>query len=143
MPLLDLEALESSFELVAPHGDELMDTFYAQLFESVPAVVPLFAGVDLRSQKAMFLRALVLLRASLRDIDAILPALRELGARHVEYGARPEHYPIAGAILIGAMADVAGPRWTAAHEAAWTTALQVVITNMLDGAEAAAPASAA
>jgi hypothetical protein len=28
----DLEALETSFGLVAPHGDALMDTFYARLF---------------------------------------------------------------------------------------------------------------
>jgi hypothetical protein len=31
MPL-DLEALETSVDLVAPHGDELMDPFYARLF---------------------------------------------------------------------------------------------------------------
>jgi hypothetical protein len=29
MPL-DLEALETSFDLLAPPGDELMDTFYAR-----------------------------------------------------------------------------------------------------------------
>jgi hypothetical protein len=28
----ELEALETSFDLVAPHGDELMDTFSARLF---------------------------------------------------------------------------------------------------------------
>jgi hypothetical protein len=27
---LDLEALETSFDLVAPRGDELMDDFYAR-----------------------------------------------------------------------------------------------------------------
>ena len=36
----------------------------------------------------------MLLRKSLRDLDAIVPTLRELGARHVAYGARPEHYPV-------------------------------------------------
>jgi len=33
---------------VAPRGDELMDEFYARLFESAPAVRPLFAGTDLK-----------------------------------------------------------------------------------------------
>jgi hemoglobin-like flavoprotein len=48
---LDLEALETSFDLVAPRGDELMDVFYARLFAAAPAV-KLFAGTDLKKQKA-------------------------------------------------------------------------------------------
>src|SRR5436190_10322017 len=80
---LDLGALETSFDLVAPRGDELMDEFYRRLFETAPAVKPLFAATDLRRQKAMLLGTLVLLRKSLRDLDTIVPKLRELGARHV------------------------------------------------------------
>ena len=52
-------SLETSFDLVAPHGDELMDVFYARLFAAAPGVRPLFAGTDLRRQKAMLLGALV------------------------------------------------------------------------------------
>jgi hemoglobin-like flavoprotein len=106
---LNLNALEESFDLVAPRGDELMDVFYSRLFAAAPAVKPLFAGTDLRRQKGMLLSALVLLRKSLRDLGAIVPALRELGARHVAYGARPEHYPVVGEVLIASMAEVAGP----------------------------------
>jgi hypothetical protein len=29
---MDLDALETSFDLIAPRGDELMDVFYARLF---------------------------------------------------------------------------------------------------------------
>jgi globin len=92
---LNLEALETSFDLVAPRGDELMDEFYSRLFAAAPAVKPLFPK-DMRRQKTMLLGALVLLRKSLRDLDAIVPKLRELGARHVAYGAQPEHYPVVG-----------------------------------------------
>jgi hemoglobin-like flavoprotein len=69
---LDLEAQEASFDLVAPSGDELMDVFYAKLFETAPAVKPLFARTDLKKQKAMLLGTLVLLRKSLRDLDSVL-----------------------------------------------------------------------
>ena len=88
---LNLKALETSFDLVAPRGDELMDVFYARLFAAAPAVKPLFAETDLKKQKTMLLGTLVLLRKSLRDLDAIAPKLRELGARHVAYSAQPEH----------------------------------------------------
>jgi hypothetical protein len=55
-------ALEASFDLVAPHGEELMDEFYARLFETAPAVVPLFGAADLERQKARLLRTLVVVR---------------------------------------------------------------------------------
>jgi nitric oxide dioxygenase len=131
---LDLQALEESFDLVAPRGDELMNTFYARLFTAAPAVKPLFAGTDLRRQKGMLLGALVLLRKSLRDLGAIVPKLRELGARHVDYGARPEHYPVVGAVLIASMAEIAGDAWRPEYERAWAAAFDVVAGAMLDGA---------
>lgn len=133
---LDLEALETSFDLVAPRGDELMDEFYSRLFAAAPAVRPLFP-TDMKRQKTMLLGALVLLRKSLRDLDGIVPKLRDLGARHVAYGARPEHYPVVGATLIGSMAALAGPAWRPEYEQAWSAAFEVVATVMLEGAAAA------
>jgi hemoglobin-like flavoprotein len=139
---LNLDALETSFDLVAPRGDELMDEFYSRLFAAAPEVRPLFPN-DMRRQKTMLLGALVLLRKSLRDLDAIVPKLRQLGARHVAYGAQPAHYPVVGSALIAAMAAVAGADWKGEHEAAWAEAFDVVATTMLEGAEDAALAAAA
>jgi hemoglobin-like flavoprotein len=134
---LDIDALETSFDRIAPRGDDLMHTFYARLFATAPAVRPLFAGTDLRHQKRMLLSALVLLRKSLRDLDAILPTLHALGARHVAYGAEASHYPVVGAVLIASMAEIAGPAWRDEYEDAWAEAFSVVAGAMLDGAAAA------
>ena len=133
---MDLDALETSFDLVAPRGDELMDAFYSRLFAAAPAVRPLFAHTDMRKQKAMLLGALVLVRRSLRNLPSIVPKLHELGARHVEYGAEPAHYPVVGAALIAAMAEVAGPDWRPEYEAAWSEAYSVVSGAMIAGAAA-------
>jgi hemoglobin-like flavoprotein len=133
---MDHDALETSFDLVAPHGDELMDVFYARLFATAPAVRPLFADTDMQQQKAMLLSALVLLRRSLRNLPAITPTLQQLGARHVEYGAEPSHYPVVGAVLIASMAEVAGPAWRPEYEDAWAEAYSVVSGAMLSGAAA-------
>jgi hemoglobin-like flavoprotein len=136
MPL-ELDTLETSFDIVAPHGEALVDVFYARLFAVAPAVEPMFAATDLRRQKSMLLATLVLLRKSLRNLDAIVPALRGLGARHVAYGARPEHYPVVGEVLIASMADVAGDAWRTEYERAWAAAFDVVAGVMLEGAAAA------
>jgi len=139
---LDLQALETSFDLVAPRGDELMDEFYARLFAAAPGVRPLFPE-DMQRQKTMLLGALVLLRKSLRNLDAIVPKLRDLGARHVAYGARPEHYPVVGAVLIASMAAVAGDEWMPEHESAWGAAFEIVAATMIEGAAQAELGTAA
>ena len=133
---LDVTSLETSFDLVAPRGDELMDVVYARLFAAAPAVRPLFAGTDLARQKQMLLGALVLLRKSLRNLDPVVPKLRELGARHVAYGAEPEHYAVVGQVLIASMAEVAGDAWRVEYAQAWAAAYRVVAAAMLDRAAA-------
>jgi hemoglobin-like flavoprotein len=120
-----------------------MDVFYKRLFATAPAVKPLFAGSDLRRQKAMLLGTLVLLRKSLRDLDAIVPKLRALGARHVAYGAQPDHYPVVGEVLIAAMGEIAGEAWRPEYERAWAAAFDVVAGAMLDGASSVPLAVAA
>jgi methyl-accepting chemotaxis protein len=133
---IDVEKLEESFDLVAPQGDELMRVFYDNLFEAAPAVKPLFEKVDMDGQRAALLNMLLVLRESLRDLDDIVPDLEELGARHVDYGAQPEHYPVVGEVLIGSMAQVAGDAWKPEYTAAWEEAFPVVQGVMLQGAAA-------
>jgi methyl-accepting chemotaxis protein len=131
---MDLQALETSFDLVAPRGDDLVDTFYARLFAAEPDVQPLFDGTDMDEQKTKLLATLVLLRKSLRDLGAVVPKLRELGRRHRDYGAYPEHYALVKAVLIDSMAEVAGPTWRPEYTSAWSDALDVVAETMLEGA---------
>jgi hemoglobin-like flavoprotein len=133
---IDVEMLEESFDLVAPQGDELMRVFYENLFRAAPAVQPLFAKVDMDGQRAALLNMLLVLRESLRDLDDIVPDLEELGARHVDYGAKAEHYPVVGEVLIGSMEQVAGDAWKPEYTAAWAEAFPVVQGVMLSGAAA-------
>jgi hemoglobin-like flavoprotein len=133
-PTLDIDALETSFDLIAVRGDELIDDFYARLFAAAPAVRPLFSS-NMTRQKAMLLSALVLVRKLLRDLDSLVPTLRDLGARHVGYGARPEHYAVVGETLIGSMAAIAGQAWKPEYERAWSAALGLISAVMLEGAQ--------
>ena len=138
---LNIDALETSFDHIAARGDELVDVFYQRLFAVAPGVQPLFADTDLKRQKGMLLATLVLLRRSLRDLDPVTPKLRDMGARHVRYGALPEHYPVVGEVLIASMAEIAGDAWTLEHELAWTEAFGVVAGVMLEGADSVATAA--
>jgi methyl-accepting chemotaxis protein len=137
---LEVEILEESFDLVAPQGDELMVRFYDRLFEVAPAVKPLFANVDMDRQRKALLNMLVIIRESLRDLDDVVPDLQALGAKHLEWGAKPEHYPVVGEVLLGEMAALGGDAWKPKYTAAWQEAYGVVQDVMLAGAAAATTA---
>jgi hemoglobin-like flavoprotein len=113
-----------------------MRKFYDRLFEVAPSVQPLFADVDMERQRQALLKMLVVLRESLRDLEDIVPDLEDLGARHVEYGAQPEHYPVVGEVLIASMAEIAGDAWKPEYTAAWQEAYGVVQDVMVSGASA-------
>jgi hemoglobin-like flavoprotein len=134
---LDVKQLETSFDLLAPRGEELVEVFYRNLFETAPEVRPLFAKTDMKRQRAMLLAALVLLRNSLRDLDALVPKLQAMGARHAGYGVTPEMYPLVGQVLLASMAELAGDAWNTGLADAWAEAYGVVAAAMLDGADAA------
>ena len=135
---LRVDLLEESFDLVVVRGDDLTEEFYRGVFARAPQLRDLFAGVSMSLQKLKFLSTLVILRMSLRDIEAVMPALEALGARHVGYGALPEHYPIIWAALLDAMEAVGGQRWTPAYSAAWAELYALVEEAMLRGAVATA-----
>src|SRR5215216_5366639 len=121
---MNIEHLETSFDLIAPRGDELVDDLYGRLFVLAPHVRKLFPA-DLTAQRSMVLAVLVLLRKSLRDLDRIVPTLRALGARHIAYGAEPEHYALVGQALIESMTAIAGDEWRTEYANAWSAAWDV------------------
>jgi methyl-accepting chemotaxis protein len=131
---LQIGILEESYDLIAPRSEALVERFYERLFAFAPEVKPLFAWTDPRRQRQKLLATLVLLRKSLRNFASIEPALRAMGARHVAYGVRPEHYTIVSTTLVTTMAEIGGSAWTAEYTRAWMDAFQVVQDTMLSGA---------
>jgi len=139
---LKVELLEKSFALVAPKAQELADAFYSSLFADYPAVKPLFAKVALPEQKKKLLASLALVVNNLRKPKVLVPALEDMGLRHVDYGARKEHYPAVGATLLKSLAKVAGKAWNKELEQAWSEAYAEITRMMLAGAKKAATVGA-
>ena len=54
-----IERLETSFNLLAPRGPELVDRFYAHLFSKHPALRPMFPA-EMNEDKNKLLASLVL-----------------------------------------------------------------------------------
>ncbi len=129
---LDVETLETSFAAIAPRAEELVARFYSELFCRHPAVEPLFDGTDIRTQQGKLLAALKLVVENVRKPEKLLPVLREMGRRHEEYGAIPEHYGAVAETLLDVMSEVAGDAWTGKVETAWSNALGLIAETMLN-----------
>ena len=131
---LKINLLEESFQAVAPKGDELVDTFYRNLFADYPQVKPLFENADMADQKKKLLASLKLVVDNLRRPDVLGPALEQLGSRHVDYGTQEEHYPAVGATLLKSLAEIAGDLWNDEFNQAWAEAYEEISKLMIAGA---------
>ncbi|NEQ50936.1 MAG: globin [Leptolyngbya sp. SIO3F4] len=132
---LNVDLLEQSFALVAPKADDLVSTFYDNLFTDYPDAKPLFEHTDMAKQKQMLKGGLVMVVENLRKPDVLGKALKGLGARHVKYGALPAHYPLVGNSLLKTLEQYAGSAWTADVKQAWVDAYGAITELMLEGAE--------
>jgi nitric oxide dioxygenase len=101
--------VQQTFGQAAPIADKTAEIFYDRLFEVAPAVKPLFQG-DMAEQRRKLMAMLAVVVHGLSDLPSILPAASALAKRHVDYGARPEHYSRGRR---GAVVDAAARTWAA------------------------------
>ena len=132
---LPVELLEQSFEAIKPQADAFVTSFYDNLFTAYPEARPLFANTNMQEQKKKLLSTLVLVVDSLRQPDIMSSALRGLGAKHIKYGALPEHYPLVGNALLATFEQYLQEKWTPQVKQAWVDAYNAITELMLDGAE--------
>ena len=64
----------------------------------------------------------------------MLPAASALAKRHVNYGAKPEHYPVVGAALLWTLEKGLGEAWTPEVAEAWTAAYGTLSGYMISEA---------
>lgn len=132
---LKVELLEESFEAIKPQADEFVNSFYENLFTTYPEAKPLFAHSNMAEQKKKLLASLVLVVENLKKPDVLSDTLRGLGARHVKYGALPEHYPLVGHSLLTTFEQYLQDKWTPEVKQAWVDAYGAITELMLDGAD--------
>ena len=111
--------VQQTFAQVVPVADQAAETFYRRLFDVAPAVKPLFRG-DMTEQRRKLMASLAVVVRGLSDLPSILPAASALAKRHVDYGAKPEHYPVVGEALLWTLARALGSRWTPEVASAWS-----------------------
>ena len=127
-----ISLIRSTFEKVEP--DSAAASFYDRLFEIAPDVRDLFPS-DLTAQGQKLMATLSFVVNGLDDIDAILPAVRDLGIRHIDYGTDPAHYDAVGDALLWTLEQGLGSAFTQQAKMAWNEAYSLIAATMIAAAE--------
>jgi methyl-accepting chemotaxis protein len=125
--------LRKTFAIVERQSHVAALVFYQRLFELNPMLRPLFK-TDIELQAAKLMDMLSSALSLLEKPEALSETLEELGARHVTYGVRTEHYETVGEALLAMLSTVLGKDFTADTRRAWTELYQLIATTMLRGA---------
>ena len=124
--------IRTSFADISAEPRALAGRFYAELFAAAPHLRGLFP-VDLTSLQGHFEAALALVIRNLEEMRTLEQPLRDLGAQHVGWGAKPEDYLIVREALIRAIRG-SSAEWNETVETDWRRAITAIAVPMLEGA---------
>jgi hemoglobin-like flavoprotein len=142
MTPVEISLVKDSFRKVLPIADQAAALFYARLFELDPALRHLFRG-NMVEQGRKLMTMIATAVASLERLDTIVPAVRQLGARHSGYNVREEHYATVGAALLWTLEKGLAADFTPAVRDAWTNTYTLLANTMIEAQREAAALTAA
>ena len=129
----NISLVQESWKQVVPIADQAAALFYDELFALDPSLKKLFKG-DMKAQGRKLTSMLNTAVVNLARLDAILPAVEDLGRRHVGYGVEPAHYGTVGTALIATLEKGLGGGFTPDVRAAWVEAYTTLAAAMQDAA---------
>jgi nitric oxide dioxygenase len=135
-----VKLVQESFSKVVPISEVASVIFYDRLFEVAPAVKAMFPA-DMSQQRKKLMMMLAAVVKGLGNLDSILPTASALAKRHVDYGAKPEHYPVVGGALLWTLEKGLGEAWTPDVADAWTAAYGTLSGYMISEAYGRAEAA--
>jgi len=127
------DIVQTTFERIARFGPHAAATFYAELFAIEPTLKDLFTG-DMIAQGEKLMNMLAHAVAGLSTPETIVPVLRELAARHLDYNVEARHYQVVGTALMRTLRHELGADFTPEARAAWAAAYQFISDFMLEAA---------
>jgi hemoglobin-like flavoprotein len=121
--------IRESFALVRPIADQAGTIFYDKLFELDPKLRGMFK-TDITEQSKKLIQMLATVVSSLDKPDVLVPAVRRLGERHVEYQVRDSHYETVGEALLWTLSTGLGEAFTEHVKDSWIAAYTLLANTM-------------
>lgn len=129
--------VRDSWAKVKPISEQAAGLFYGRLFEVYPEVKPLFKG-DMKEQGRKLMAMINTAVNALDQLEPMIPAIKDMGARHATYGVSHSDYDKVANALIWTLGQGLGDEFTPEVEAAWVGVYTALADTMKSGAAEAA-----
>ena len=137
LTLEQITFVKDSWSKVVPIAPAAAELFYGRLFELDPSLKPMFKG-NMVEQGEKLMKMIGVAVDNLDRLDEIVPAVQDLGVRHLDYGVRNSHYDTVGAALLWTLEQGLGDPFTPGVKQAWTDVYMLLASTMKEAATAAA-----
>lgn len=106
-----METVKATIPFLSENSERLTCHFYQRLFKGNPEVKPYFnpAHQVSGSQQAALAGAVCAFAKNIETPEMLAGAVELIGNKHASLGVKPEHYPIVGEHLLGAIDDLLAP----------------------------------
>lgn len=125
--------VKTTWAMVEPIADEAATLFYERLFLVDPSLRDLFP-TEMAEQRAKLMKTIGVAVKALDRIETIVPVVRELGRRHLDYRVEEKDYDTVGAALLWTLGAGLGPAFTDEARAAWGETYGLLAETMKAGA---------
>jgi hemoglobin-like flavoprotein len=125
--------VQTTFKQVVPIADTAAELFYGRLFEIAPSVRVMFKG-DMKEQGRKLMMLLSVAVNGLDHLDTIVPAIQDLGRRHVTYGVTQDQYMVVADALLWTLDKGLGEAFTSEVKEAWTAVYMLVANTAIAAA---------
>ena len=131
-----ISVVKSTAPVLDQHGEALTRHFYKRMFANNPEVAPFFnpANQGQGLQQKALAAAICAYAANIDNLEVLGGAVELIAQKHASLQIQPEHYPIVGENLLGAIREVLGEGATEEVIAAWAEAYEF-LAGILIGRE--------
>lgn len=129
----EIQLVRKTFAEIEPHAEEVAAAFYGRLFQLDPSLNDLFKS-DLGEQGRKLMAMLKTAVKGLNDLEAIVPAVQDLGRRHTGYGVEEKHYGTVGEALLWTLEQGLGGGFTDEVRESWTKVYVTLSSVMKEAA---------
>lgn len=127
------EIIRATVPALRQHGEAITELFYRDLFAAHPALLNIFNPVNQRpgGQARNLAASILAYAANIDQLDRLGGMVERIAHKHGSMEVRPEHYPIVGKYLLGAIAQVLGDAATDAILDTWGAAYGMLADIMI------------
>ncbi|MBS4179237.1 NO-inducible flavohemoprotein [Lederbergia citrea] len=129
-----IDIIKSTAPVLEVHGVTITSVFYKNMFANHPELLNIFNHSN-QSQGRQQTALANMVYAAAQNIDrleSLLPAVKMVAHKHRGLGVKPEHYPIVGQHLLGAIKEVLCDADTDEILDAWADAYGVIAQVFID-----------